>query len=313
MLIRSLKQQPALLKSAVAYCEEHWGSVSAVFSRCAELSVNSDRLPQTWLVLSGEKILGFYQLVQNDHLTNRTELTPFIGSLYVDQSVRGTGIAEMLLTHAKYEAAHIGYDRVYIATDHIGYYEKFGFLEIGSDVTDWGGVAKIYAADTPREMRFEIFSKDKPLSDELYLSIARASGLEIPENPASMLWRLKHSSQVNSRGKKHFTVVAFLDGETVGAASFMRDSDNAMCWYMYNLFVSSGYRRRGIAKLLTERGIERVRLFSSGGEYVCSCFGAHDEGAKAFHTAMGFTLHSTGGYIGENSRGEIETIWKKDL
>ena len=54
----------------------------------------------------------------------------------------------MLLDHARYEAAKLGFDKLYLTTDHIGYYEKYGFREIGLDLYDWGRPTKIYESGT---------------------------------------------------------------------------------------------------------------------------------------------------------------------
>lgn len=38
----------------------------------------------------------------------------------------------------------MGYNNLYLATEHIGLYEKFGFEEIGLGLYLWGAPTKLY-------------------------------------------------------------------------------------------------------------------------------------------------------------------------
>lgn len=158
MNIYSVKNDKALCESVKQYCKEKWSKVYTHFSENADKSVNSQNLPQTWVIkgMEGEKeIIGFYQLIQNDSLTLHTKLSPFISALYVDERIRGCSYGEMLLTRAKYEAAKLGFEKLYVSTDHIGYYEKYGFREIGLDIYSWGSPTKVYEAYTPSYIKTE--------------------------------------------------------------------------------------------------------------------------------------------------------------
>ncbi len=54
----------------------------------------------------------------------------------------------MLLDYARADARKAGYEKVYIATRHIGYYEHFGFKHIGTGYHPWGESARIYEGNT---------------------------------------------------------------------------------------------------------------------------------------------------------------------
>lgn len=153
----SLKDNPDLCEKVKNYCRGKWEKVSEQFALTADMSLTAEKLPQTRVLLdehgAGEGkplIAGFYQLEESDHLTSRAELTPFITTLFIDPEYRGrdAGFAGAALEHAKSVLGAMGYDTVYLTTDHIGYYEKFGFREIGLDITDYGSPTKIYSADT---------------------------------------------------------------------------------------------------------------------------------------------------------------------
>ena len=150
MKIVSIAGSIVLCEKAKEYCKEKWEKVYGCFAACADESVSAKLLPQTWVVLGDDDgIMGFYQLSEHDLITRKNEFTPFITSLFVDPTMRGgLGTGKMLLDHARYEAAKLGFDKLYLTTDHIGYYEKYGFREIGLDLYDWGRPTKIYESGT---------------------------------------------------------------------------------------------------------------------------------------------------------------------
>ncbi|MDE6580151.1 MAG: GNAT family N-acetyltransferase [Ruminiclostridium sp.] len=148
MNIYSVKNNAELCEKVKQYCKKNWNKVYEVFSETADLSIKSDKLPQTWVLEQDNEIMGFYQLVYNDKLTYYTDLSPFVATLFVDEGARGHRYSEIMLTHAKSETTKLGYDKLYVSTDHIGFYEKFGFKEIGLDIYTWGSPTKIYEGYT---------------------------------------------------------------------------------------------------------------------------------------------------------------------
>ncbi|WP_186005559.1 hypothetical protein [Clostridium sp. DL-VIII] len=50
----------------------------------------------------------------------------------------------MLLEHGRRIVGSLGYNKVYLTTDHIQFYEKYGFSEIGLDITLSGRPTKVY-------------------------------------------------------------------------------------------------------------------------------------------------------------------------
>ena len=104
-------------------------------------------MPLTFLLLKNDRIIGFYQLVEQELLV-RKDLSPWISPLFIDKSERGQALGVLLLDHGRKMARELGYEKVYITTDYIQYYEKYGFQEIGLDTFEWGRPSKIYAHDT---------------------------------------------------------------------------------------------------------------------------------------------------------------------
>jgi predicted acetyltransferase len=82
----------------------------------------------------------------------RKDLCPWFCALYIEPAERCRQLGEKLLTHSRYEAAKLGFIKVYLNTDHIRYYEKYGWRYIGDFAHQSGVDARVYEADAIREL-----------------------------------------------------------------------------------------------------------------------------------------------------------------
>lgn len=293
MKIVSLQGNPSLCEEIKQYCAEQWSKISEVFSKTADESVSAEALPQTWVMLGGEKedtVLGFYQFTENDHLTRFSDRSPFLASLFIDKTIRGGEWGELLISHAKYEAARLGYEKLYLSTDHIGYYEKYGFREIGLDIDVWGRPTKVYAAYTPSEVDFEQFDRANPVPDRINLEHVKLSwGSALDPNPAKALFLEKHFRIPKAVSRKWFSLAAFSDVRLVGWVNFLRNSEDPLNWYLGDLAVAPDFRRKGISRRLIERGLDQIRSTMSGGEFVYSYIEKENTPSILLHKSLGFT------------------------
>lgn len=302
MNICSVKNDSALCEKVKLYCMEKWNKVYETFAECADKSVNADTLPQTWVIMGmkeEKEIIGFCQLISHELITCFTDISPFISAIYVDERVRGYGYGEMLLNHAKYEAASLGYGKIYVASDHIGFYEKYGFREIGLDIYKWGRAAKLYAADTPSDIRFELFDRKISMPDRLLLEDAELRWGELPSNPAKLLWQMKHSSIDIDSPADSFVLTAFKKNTLAGRVQFMQNPDNRLNWHIGDLNVKAEYRRQGIAKALLTMGIDIIKSKAVGGEFVYAEIEKDNEPSLCLHASLGFV-----------DTGEVKPFWK---
>ncbi|MGO4268853.1 GNAT family N-acetyltransferase [Paenibacillus sp. TAF58] len=97
----------------------------------------ANALPLTFLMLKNDRIIGFYQMIEQEYLV-RKDLSPWIAPLFIEKSERGQALGAVLLQHARKTAGQLGYEKVYLTTDHIRYYEMYGFREIGLSNFEWG-------------------------------------------------------------------------------------------------------------------------------------------------------------------------------
>lgn len=102
-----------------------------VYEDCITYSITTDSPFPIWNLMedSGE-IIGCAGLISNDFIS-RMDLWPWICALYIDNSYRGRSLGKELLLLAKADAEKAGFNKVFLCTDHIGYYEKYGFTYIG--------------------------------------------------------------------------------------------------------------------------------------------------------------------------------------
>ena len=90
-----------------------------------------------YLLMDGEKLVSFATLTGQDSIRDE-RLTPWIGFVHTAPSYRGHRYAGYLLSHAEVVAASRGFERIYIATDHVGLYEKYGYVYKENRVDYWG-------------------------------------------------------------------------------------------------------------------------------------------------------------------------------
>lgn len=149
MVIVSVRQRPEWAQAAVAYFQRHWASEDSrmVYEDCITHCLRTDApLPQWYLLVEGQKILGCVGLITNDFIS-RMDLWPWLCALYVEEDQRGKGYAGLLIKRVKADARALGFDRVYLCTDLVGFYERFGFEDIGVGYHPWGETSRIYRAE----------------------------------------------------------------------------------------------------------------------------------------------------------------------
>lgn len=93
--------------------------------------------------LDGEEICGYCTVAKTDCIPD-VEYTPYIGFLFVDEAYRGNRLSQQIILHAMDYLKSVGFEKVYLVSDHVNLYEKYGFQVIDRKMAPWGEEEKIY-------------------------------------------------------------------------------------------------------------------------------------------------------------------------
>lgn len=63
---------------------------------------------------------------------------------FVYRAYRGSHYGNLLIEKIKTDSKKGGFHSLYLCTDHIGYYEKYGFKYIAEGFHPWGESSRIY-------------------------------------------------------------------------------------------------------------------------------------------------------------------------
>ena len=147
--IISLADNPVYIDRAIDWFSLKWYIDRKEYENSmADCISRKNRLPQWYMALDQfDNIIGGCGLIQNDFV-NRTDLYPYLCALFVEKEARGHALGGKLLNHARAEAAKLGFDKVYLCTNHTSYYERYGWEYFANGHHHDGDVSRIYKADT---------------------------------------------------------------------------------------------------------------------------------------------------------------------
>ena len=145
--IINIRKFPDWLEQAADYFSSKWGVARELYAASMNLSLSTEKpVPRWYLFLRGDEIIGSYGLIDNDFMV-RTDLCPWLCALYIEPAERGKQLGTQLLEHGRAEAAKLGFKKLYLNTDHIGYYEKYDWRYLGSFPQTTGENARVYEVD----------------------------------------------------------------------------------------------------------------------------------------------------------------------
>ncbi|MGN0763648.1 MAG: GNAT family N-acetyltransferase [Aristaeellaceae bacterium] len=104
-----------------------------------------DGLPQVWLCFdeNGEPV-GYYALSDHEIIRDCPAGRVWLGIILIFDGHRGKGYSPVMLEHACSQAGACGFTELYLVTEHVQYYERFGFQHIGNAVYEHGLSTKVY-------------------------------------------------------------------------------------------------------------------------------------------------------------------------
>ncbi len=152
--IVSVREHPEYLDRAVDYFSSKWGIDRQIYHDSISDSITTNNpLPRWYLMLDGNggdeapHIIGSFGLIENDFMV-RKDLKPWLCALYVEESERCKGLGGKLLAHGCSETQKLGFDKLYLCTDHVGYYEKYSWQFFGMEESEFGGDTRVYMIES---------------------------------------------------------------------------------------------------------------------------------------------------------------------
>lgn len=64
--------------------------------------------------------------------------------MFVGEKFRGNRLSQKLIVNAMAYAKELGFEKIYLVSDHVNLYEKYGFSVIDKKIAPWGAEEKIY-------------------------------------------------------------------------------------------------------------------------------------------------------------------------
>ena len=88
------------------------------------------------VAFENSKIAGYCALVVTDCIPG-VPYTPYISFMFVGEEYRGNRLSEQLILFALGYAKELDFTEVYLVSDHVNLYEKYGFIKIDEKPAPW--------------------------------------------------------------------------------------------------------------------------------------------------------------------------------
>lgn len=125
--IIKIKEKPEWKEEAANWFYEKWGVPLEAYRESMEECIGRENpVPQWYIVLDNERIIGGLGVIEND-FHDRKDLTPNICAVYVEEACRCQGIAGEMLEFVCRDMKEQGIDTLYLLTDHDSFYEQYGW------------------------------------------------------------------------------------------------------------------------------------------------------------------------------------------
>lgn len=142
MRIEYLADNPWHLPTLAAWHHAEFGYLNPATTKEQRVerlvaSAQKDKLPLTFVALSGDYLLGSASLLPKT--ITHPHLSPWLSSVYVASEYRGAGIASSLTRHVVEAAAVLEIDKLYLFTPKSeALYARLGWTTI--EYTDYAGL-----------------------------------------------------------------------------------------------------------------------------------------------------------------------------
>ena len=131
MDIINIMDNEKFLNEYIKVCSLEWDSLKSKEQIQQHINIKKNK------IFTGDKVISILGLIENDKMLGfislfkydgeeRRDLTPWYATMYVKKEYRNKGYSKILNDAILKEALRLGYSQVYLKTNLINYYEKFG-------------------------------------------------------------------------------------------------------------------------------------------------------------------------------------------
>ena len=131
MDIINIMDNEKFLNEYIKICSLEWDSLKSKEQIQQHINIKKNK------IFTGDKVISILGLIENDKMLGfislfkydgeeRRDLTPWYATMYVKKEYRNKGYSKILNDAILKEALRLGYSQVYLKTNLINYYEKFG-------------------------------------------------------------------------------------------------------------------------------------------------------------------------------------------
>ena len=122
----TLREKPQLKDSAAEWFSKRWGVPKEAYLECMDAYLRGETEYGWYLCLDDDSIVGGLGVIEND-FHDRKDLKPNVCAVWTDEEYRGRGIAGKLLDLVVEDMRSKGVTPLYLVSDHIGFYERYGW------------------------------------------------------------------------------------------------------------------------------------------------------------------------------------------
>jgi len=122
----TLREEAVLKDKAAEWFHNKWGVPKEAYLECMDAYLNRETEYGWYICLDGDKIIGGMGVIENDFHA-RKDLSPNICAVHTEEAYRCQGIAGKLLNLVVVDMKSKGISPMYLISNHIGFYERYGW------------------------------------------------------------------------------------------------------------------------------------------------------------------------------------------
>ena len=135
MTIKPIVSGDTLWEQVAEYAHNcSWGAGRNLARQMCDNEFNA--WERVFVALEGSNIAGYCTFVADDCIPD-VPYTPYISSVFVDEEYRRNRLSEKLICSALTYAKELDFDKVYLVSDHVNLYEKYGFTKVDEKPAPW--------------------------------------------------------------------------------------------------------------------------------------------------------------------------------